>query len=207
MHEAALAQAALPARTIILGTLLRPYSLGHELFLIRENNPIIAGATITYEELEQAVLICCQTWREYGEENFWGGLKFRLWKWRTWHWRRLLRNQISAETEKFHNYRAAGSLEFPSSQIYQPGRAPGRLPGAPFLLRVHQFLIAELELSHEEAWDYNFGLAKMQWHAFWEKEDACDIENAHEVELKRYRDEEDAKIIASEKAKEAACPA
>jgi hypothetical protein len=45
----------------------------------------------------------------------------------------------------------------------------------------------------------------MQWHAFWEQQEACDIENAHEAELKRYRDEEDAKIIAQEK--EAACPA
>ncbi len=57
MHSPLLAQAALPAPTVVCGMLLRPFSLGHELLLIREN----LQSAICRQQLDSlcgAVLIC-----------------------------------------------------------------------------------------------------------------------------------------------------
>lgn len=45
MHEPLLSRAAAPTKTVVLGLLMRPYSLGHELFLLREDNPMATCAS------------------------------------------------------------------------------------------------------------------------------------------------------------------
>src|SRR2546421_6679103 len=88
MHEPLLAQAALPARSIILGMVLRPYSLGHELFLLREQNPLATvysfgqAGQVRPQDLAQAILICCQSFSECRamvQDRFLG---LKLWVWR-----------------------------------------------------------------------------------------------------------------------------
>jgi hypothetical protein len=167
MHEAALARAAQPATAIVLGTRLRPYSLGHELLLSTRDLHLSK-----YEDLETAVLICCHSWREYSAPDFWAGLKARLWKWRTWQWRvPIMRERLEEEARKLIEYREQGSLEFPLSELAAGGNSTGsRWPGAPFLLRMHQFLMSHVGKTEADAWDYPFGLAKMRWFAFWESE-------------------------------------
>src|SRR5688572_32977901 len=98
MHELFLARAALPAPTVCLGMLLRPYSLAHELWLIREHNALVgvqpSGCPDTLKrelqrELQQAlpaaVLICSQTWAQLrtmrGDHLL--GLKLWIWNRRT----------------------------------------------------------------------------------------------------------------------------
>lgn len=174
MHEAAFARAALPATTQVLGMVLRPYSIGHDLFIQRE-----ALESPTNANLIQSVLICCHGWTEARRlsGDWLLGLKLRIWG------RRLRKVDWPREREKFEQYRIEGCLEFRLSEIIRPGRAPrSRPPGAPFLLRLHQFLVTRLHKTEAEAWDYPLGLAKMQWAAYWEEEGGLQIYNWEDAE-------------------------
>lgn len=198
MHEAALAQAALPAPTIVLGLPLRPYSLGHELFLVRENNPLcvpnVALEDIRFHHLTEAVLICSQSWAEnLSVNNDWLiRLKLKIWG------RRIRKMEFDEELELFRSYRSLGEMFFPTSDRLKPGSKSARMPGCPFLLRLHQFLVTRLRMSAEAAWDYPKGLAVMQWQTYWESEDRMEIYNSHDAEF-------DAFVEKMEK--EAACQA
>jgi hypothetical protein len=202
MHEAAFASAALPAPAQSLGLLLRPYSIGHETFLLRENNPVLTGGNVSRDKLAEAVLICSQTFAECQamSGDRWINLKLRLWR------RRVRKLDTISELAAFHAYRNAGSQEF---KCNEPSNTGGKIRyyGAPFLLRLHQFLIVHLRKSEAEAWDYPLGLAKMHWAAFWEGEGAIEVYNEHDAAFDRYCAEEDAKeAAAAAKAKEGQCP-
>lgn len=177
MHEAALAQAALPAPVRCLGKQLLPYSLGHELWLARENCSVLRGSI---EGLPTAVLICSSRWSELSvlHSQRWLGLDMRLWKLRT---RRM---DVAAELKKFIQYRNDGLLEFPVSEIIDTERTASRMPGAPFILRLQQWLMNDpCRLSEADAWDYPAGLAKMRWATHWESEGGFKIKNAAESEF------------------------
>jgi len=184
MHEAALSSAALPAPTLVLGLLLEPYSLGHELFLIRENNPILTGERLpTMPDLAGAALICCQGYeanrRMYRDRL----LPLKLWLWRL----RNRRAQFLPELACFRGYMAAGRQEMPLSPMVKK-QGDGRAPGAPFLLRIHQFLTTKLGLTQEAAWDFPYGFAVMQWEAFYESEGGLNIQNGPETSHLEYVD-------------------
>lgn len=154
--------------------LLHPYSLGHELWLIRESNSVLRG---TLEGLPAAVLICCQTWEQLHSMRGDHLLSLKLWLWK----RRTRKLDPSAELKKFLAYRDEGLLEFQISQMTRPDRGPSpRLPGAPFVLRLQQWLMTHLRKTEAKAWDYPAGLAKMRWAAHWEQEGGLDIYNANE---------------------------
>ena len=185
MHEAALASAALPPPTVVLGLLLQPYSLGHELFLIREGNPLAfalrpIGHLATRSQLAQSVLICCQGWD--ANRNQWrdrlSGLKLRLWRWR------VRKSDLAGEVAAFLDYQANGCLEFPPSPAVTDTKmeTPARAAGTPFILRIHQFLTIRLGLSQSQAWDYPYGLGVMQWEAWHESGGTMHILNAEEAE-------------------------
>jgi hypothetical protein len=90
MHEAVLARAALPAPTVCLGLLLRPFSLGHLLWLTREDLLALAtdpgtqtsASPSPISQLPAAVLICCQTWEENLAQRRDWLLPIKLWLWR-----------------------------------------------------------------------------------------------------------------------------
>jgi hypothetical protein len=196
MHEAALAIAALPAPTFLLGLRLRPYSLGHDLLLIREESNQRSdqgprdSVHTTFDALIKAALICSQSWEEYRRMNSDPFLQFKLWLWK----KRLDRMRLDplAELKRFTEYREQGSLEFPISDILKPGQKTGRLAGAPFLLRLNQFLQIHLRKSEAEAWDYPLGLAKMRMEAFYETEGAIDIYNQQDREFDDFVAEQEA---------------
>ena len=201
MHEPALSRAALPAPVVCLGMLLRPYSLGHELWLIRESNAALRGSI---DGLPAAVLICSQTWDELRRMRSDHFLGFKLWIWRRRMKRleksftRIVANKrelksakisvnsreelLGKELATFLAYRAEGLLELPISQVARSDRAMPRLPGCPFILRLQQWLMTHFHLTESAAWDYPVGLAKMRWAAHWEQEGGLDIYNAHEAE-------------------------
>lgn len=198
MHEAALAQAALPAPVQILGLALRPYSLGHELFLIREANPLavsIAGriGDIKRPDLATAALICCGTWHENRalHRDWLMSLKLAIWKFRPVV-RNGLKENFGREVEAFREYQQSGCLEFRHSELIRPGMKTTRIPGAPFLLRLHQFLMTRLGLPESAAWDYPLGLAKMRWQTYWEEEDFYEIYSDHDAEFDRFIAEQEA---------------
>jgi hypothetical protein len=209
MHEAALAAAALPAPAFVLGMELRPYSIGHEIFLIRESNPLALygessrhGGSVPVlpssaparpsdirPSLAQAVLICCQSFEESRRicREWFAPLKLSLWR------RRVAKLDTSTELVKFREYQLFGSLDFKHSSVVKPGQTISRTPGSPFLLRLYQFLITHLQETPQSAWDYPLGLAKMQWQAYWESEGGLDIENETEQEFEKWVEEMEAK--------------
>ena len=101
MHEPALSRAALPAPVVCLGMLLRPYSLGHELWLIRESNAALRGSI---DGLPAAVLICSQTWDELKAMRSDHLLSLKLWLWK----RRTRKLNRETELSAFLSYRAEG---------------------------------------------------------------------------------------------------
>jgi len=188
MHERLLSEAAWPSPKVVMGMLLRPYSLGHELRLTALNNPLADVDSGTAENIAEAVLICSQSWREAEKMPFDSLLGLKLWLWR-WRAHKL---DFRAEIKKFVEYRKAGTVEFPISDVPEASRSPSRIPGCPFLLRLHQWLMLHLRLSEAEAWDYPYGLAKCRWACYWEQEAGLKIYNAHDEEF-------DAFVLEQEK--------
>src|SRR5687768_8030986 len=133
MHEAALALAALPAE-VRIGIPLRPYSLGHELFLIREQNPLITGGDVQPGHIYEAVWICSSSFRELTRPGYLDFIKAKLLS------RKLKKIPLEDGIAAFREYRQLGSLEFPLSQIKRPNEGPTRDIGSPFLIRLHHFL-------------------------------------------------------------------
>lgn len=180
MHEAALSQAALPAPARILGLTLRPFSLGHELWLVREQNALALHSTADaspvklIQDLPQAVLFCCQTFAEIQAMNKdrFIGIKLRLWN------HRLRRRNLAQELSAFLEYRTRGTLAFPDEPPDSTQR--GRTLGAPLLLSLYEFMAAKV--GEIAAWDYPYGLAQMRYAAHLEGEGRLKIKNRYEVE-------------------------
>lgn len=193
MHERLLARAAWPAPVSVMGLLLKPYSLGHELLLTRTENRLALGPHLapsdppapseaTYHDLSSAVWICCQSWKENQRASFDPLIRLKLWIWR----KRCRKLNFERELLGFLQYRAAGSLEFPLSDTTKPGTGrPPRIPGAPFLIRLHQFKVTRYNLDQAEAWDYPLGLAKCEWATYWEQEQGLEIYNLTDQEYDR----------------------
>ena len=191
MHEAALSHAALPTRVVICELLMRPFSIGHLLWLYREDlfDAAITGA-MSPRQLSSAALICSQTWEESAsiDTGWLVPIKIKIWNWRV---RRAAVAQLKqapaapyyfCELSKFANYLSSGSMDFPESEIPREAITPSRSPGRPFLLSLQQWLMVEFRMTESQSWNYPFGLAKMRWAAHWEAQGGIDIKNKREVE-------------------------
>lgn len=188
MHEAALAQAALPAPTMILGLEMRPYSIGHEIWLIRQENPLVIGGEPEPRHVREAALICCETWKgALAMRKDWLIVpKLKLWKWRT------RKENLALAMADFYNYRRGGCLNFKTEPSGRPGQAT-RLLGAPFLIRLIQFLVSTLRKTEEEVMDYPIGLAQMHYSAWLETEGCLQVYNEHDEKRDKWIAECEAK--------------
>ena len=214
MHEAALARAAIPSPCVVLGMLLRPLSLGHIMALSRDDTLLSASAgSLTAAQLTAAVLVCCQSWESYA-----GIANDRLLPVKLWIWRQRVKSAakrhakrqsskiwsdgyFKSESKRFIEYISEGSLEFPPSDAPRPDRpSASRQPGAPFILRMHQWLMVSMRLNEAQAWDYPFGLAKMRWECYWEGEGGFDILNEADDTFTKFAAEND-RLEALELAK------
>lgn len=194
MHEGILYRAACPAPAVVMGLLLRPYSLGHDLRLTGLGNPLHNSDTATPRQLSEAVLVCSQGWRETERMpwDFLLRLKLALWR------QRCRGLNASAELADFIRYRNEGSLEFPPSGVIDPGRPGGtKVAGAPFVLRLHHFLVMHLRLTEEQAWDYPLGLAKCRWGCYWEEYGDAALYNEMEASADAYARKMDAEAERS----------
>src|SRR5947209_2778814 len=111
MHEALLARAARPAPVIVLGLLMRPFSIGHYLLLIREGNPLADSTKASAFKVAEAALICSQTWTESARMPFDSIIRLKLWLWKL----RTRKADFAAELLSFVVYRDSGCLELPMS--------------------------------------------------------------------------------------------
>jgi hypothetical protein len=172
VYEKLLAQAVLPAPVQVCGIALRPYSLGHELWLIRRDNPLAlfsfsAEVQILGKHLLEAVLFCSQPFGEITDKEI-----------------PDKEIDLPAEFKTFREYQLAGSLELPCQlPASRPDDQPSRYLGAPFLLRLHLFLVKEMNLTDEAAWNHPLGFAKMRYAAWMEENQRMEIKNEQDMQV------------------------
>jgi hypothetical protein len=218
MHEAAFSQAALPATAHVLGLKLRPYSLGHELWLLRESNPLATFSEQSIdlekfgiEHLLLAVLICRRSYREcceLQEAGWMTRLELAIWN------SRMKRAQKAVQSPRlvlrdhfaaFLDYQRRGSLEFRCEPPPDTGSEYRRTLGAPFLLILHDFVMTHCagdaagrparadsgptHLPLFDAWDYPMGLAKMRYAAHMEYLGNMRVENGSEFKARMEKEE------------------
>lgn len=211
-HDLAFAGAARPTPVVILGLPLLPYSLGHELTLASQLNPVLAepSAFATLDPMDQAVAltraayICACTWKELNPGPFTFRGWFRTWRFtRAWHWKQFgvlgkKRPNYAVEAVKMASYRHDG-MTFPEEAdpaIVKIARhlaggdkedgAPGRMLGGPHNARLLLFLIEGglyTELGYSTPYDVPYGFANYLYRVKLEEAGRANIENAHEREL------------------------
>lgn len=193
MHDAQFAAAARPARYSILRLPMRPYSIGHEILLLAQGNPILYSGFDSLPANEQraavirAALICSQDWLDNQKPHRWLG----LWSW-------LNRNtDYALAIADFKNYRDAGST-FPNVPDKEAGRIAsnmlgeeprkGRELGSPYLARVYNFICekpeTEIRAHGKTTFDFPLGLANFLYLTRLECDGDFKIENAKEMEIK-----------------------
>ena len=182
--DAAFARAAVPAPTKVLNLPLRPYAVGHALWLEALGNPLAGeceGATAA--QIVEAVWICAHGWRELAEQHRRWLTLVKVWVWR----RRCRGARLARALGEFQAYRRAGS-SVPAVEGMGSG---GRVAGAPLLARVVQFLVGRLGRTEEEALDYPLGLAYWHFAAYQEAQGNLKILNADEVEFLEWCEAQD----------------
>jgi hypothetical protein len=172
MNILAFADAARPARSVILGLLMLDYSIGHEIILLRQRNELVCGG---FEQLSEpgqrtaiirAVLVCSRDWRQ--KPHRW----LRLWGWM------IRKADFALAVADFRNYRAAGTT-FPN---ILPAKEESRELGSPFLARLIAFA----------GFNYDAPLGMLLWsfYAGAEAEGCCMVENETERQIRgQIRDE------------------
>lgn len=212
MHEILFADAARPAPVVCLKLRLLPYSLGHELLLLKQRSPFLILSfaqfnalpiTDQHAALIRAVMVCCNSWEENKKPHRW----LRLWHWgiRNTNWPLAIAD--------FRNYLAEAHAEMPGPDpeaddicagVY--GYSPmkdlrGRQYGSPILARLFNFIAAS---DCAEPWDFSFSLANALYAARLESEGSLRVENFQELDEKTKLAEIRAEIAKEEAEAKAA---
>ena len=188
MHEPLFAAAALPEQVAIMGLLMQPYAIGHELLLQKSANPLVTQTEYGFGELPAdhqreklfgACFICERTWQENQKPIRYARL--------TGFFRRHA--HVPAEAAKFFAYRAAGSLDLPLVPQPRSAGAPFHYFGAPELAR----LILFVQPLHEKfgfatAFDFPLGLARMLYLTHAEEAGSVWVANRQDAERQAERE-------------------
>lgn len=190
MHDSAFAEAARPTRCSILRLPLLDYSIGHELLLFRQNNPLLFTKegfdSITPDAqcaaVIRGVLICSRTWSENKKAHKW----LRVWNW-------FNRNaDFPLAIAEFRNYRESGSSFLPSpseiaDDIANGEKKEGRRLGSPFMARLYNFVCAlpdrEIKVHGESAFDFPMGFATHLYFSHLEVEGSLKVQNENELDI------------------------
>lgn len=209
MNDLAFADCARPAPVSVLRLELLPYSIGHEVLLLNERNPLLLETAESFADLpmanrifavKRAALVCSQTWRENHARQRW----LRLWGWVT-------RNaDYSLAAIDMRNYMIAGRrLPMPPSKhacdvLYGKDDEKGRAMGSPLMAQLFNFVSKNMDrfaLTPATAWDAPLSLAGMLHFAELEADGRMRVENEAE-EAERSALDKIEREIEAEKAEE-----
>lgn len=202
MHDLAFADAARPTPVVVLKLPLLPYSLGHELHLLRRRNPLLLLPPVKFNELPRfdqeravssAVWICANTWQQNEREPFlW--IKQKIWG------RRTRGENVSLAIADFRNYLAQGK-ELPPAPDKEVDEilngkddSKNRAFGAPLLANLIQFAIADCGLRIAETWDQPYAFMAWLYFSKHESEGRYRIQNFAEWDERMNLDKIDADI-------------
>ena len=179
MHDAAFSEAVLPRPRRILKLPLRPYSIGHEILLLRHGNPLLLPfeqftalhRSAQIDAVTLAALVCSKSWKENQGRD-----------WTVRIWQRLIRNEdFALAIADFRTYRAEGTTCPPFPEIDTSDK-PGRPMGAPILSGLITF-VSSHGIWDGPTMDCPFGFALWCYYAEAESSGSCKISNSTEMLL------------------------
>ena len=188
MHEKTFADAFHVPQCSEFGLRLRNYAIGHELALMRDENPVVTYSEKAFSELPPAV----QKLALAGAVEI---CAYRVPRFKLLWALRAARMAIEDELSKFRNYRAAGSLDLPT--VKQPRVSGGpayHYFGAPELARLLNYVTEHHSVmiqTHFDGSPLNFplGLARILWMTEMETSGAIWVENWQDAESRRQRED------------------
>ena len=188
MNSLAFADAARPARSVILRLPMLDYSIGHEIILLRERNPLIVpdetADDVKYiKAIIRAAMVCSRTW----EENRNPFRSFGMWSWF------VKRMDFNRAIQDWQHYRAAGVT---GPEVRSASDGTGRALGSPHVARLLEFA-----MKIGGGFDTPFGLAQWLYYSAAESEGGCIIPNEDE---KKTTEQVDDLILSIQKEKEEA---
>jgi hypothetical protein len=190
-HDIAFVDSVVQAPVRVLGLNLRAFSLGHEIILIRQRNPIVSLTSQQFSELPQeqqaaaiqnAALVCYRSWEENQRPEKW------VWLW-LWKIRKLDHGKALSD---FLSYRYDGSSFPPAPSeaartVTKSDREEARLLGSPFLCRLYSFISQlpdrEIRAFGTSAFDFPLGFASFIYMSHLEMEGSAQVENAKEAQI------------------------
>lgn len=175
MHETLFAAANLPFCPRVLRLRLKAFSIGHEIRLSYQSNPLSAFSGMDPDQLKlsdlrhaliEAVLICHRDW----SGNFQPNKNLGFWGW-------IIRKMdIQSERKKYIAYRNAGMIGLPQKQMPKVAGANYHYFGAPDTARLFLFVQGKAlhqDLGLKTPYDFPYGLASQLY--FTELEQRGDI--------------------------------
>lgn len=163
-----------------MGLPLLAYSIGHEIILWRENNPLVTRERdVLREDVAAAAFVCCQTWEESQSAGWlYNFIRIKAWNFRT--------RKLNAATEalKFDAYRRE-ALSLPHHYMgNMPKGTAVRMTGTPMIFQLFRFVMG---LGYTEAQARNYPLAMARWHwlASEESKGNLCVESEYDAHIKR----------------------
>lgn len=167
-------EALIPEPVVVLGVRLRPFSLGHSLFLQRQGNKFLASSPVQgtvkdfLDDLVTGVAICSSTWRENLKAFSTGSIVEDVARWNLNVEKQLeeTKEQIDWERECqiFNDYIVTGTRTPPFTRDRRRPSLPGEpenKSSLPSVEIIRVALMAKLGMSHAEIMD--LPLAQVMW--------------------------------------------
>lgn len=212
MHEFSVADAFRPNPTSVLGLPLEPYSIGHELILLRRRNAFLTLSEAEFSLLDfwqqlhairEAVWLCSDSYgaRERFERPSWFmlGMRWNERKRRMWVCcqKELLPEDYALAVADFRNYLVEAHPRIPSPgkfaiEVLYPDDAEsrGRSYGQPMVLSLYHFVIGLPAKERPKcAWDFPYAKAMWLYFSKLESGGAFRIENFEERDEQSVMDE------------------
>lgn len=205
MHELSFADAARPTPVVCLRLRLHPYTLGHEILLLKERNAVFLCpqeqfAALPLEQqifaIKRFTLICSQSWEENAGRQKW----LNLWGWLT------RKADYSIELVEIRNYLAAAHAVLPpptaeADEIENGKPEKGRALGSPYLAQLINFATDRLAIfGVKSVFNVPFALCGSLYFSKLESDGVFRVENSKEAETREKLD----KIRADYEAEQAA---
>lgn len=193
MHEAIFSNSFSPAPCKVFGISLDAYTIGHEIALIKQGNPLVAYSSASFSELsgpakKMALAMAVEICGKFGRLNKW------IFAVKVF---RANEKEIATQLSVFAAYREASAQDLPTVKMPRTEGVPFHYFGAPDLARLVNFISAvhkPMMDAHFSGSPLNFplGLARQLYSTHLECEGAIWIENWQDMEIKRKRAELDA---------------
>jgi hypothetical protein len=200
MHDLAFADAARPTRVVCLRLPLLPYSVGHELILWNQRNPLLLASRDEFNALPifeqrkaliKAVIACYRNWGDNNKPE--KGLRLWLWLIRKTDW--------AVAVAEFRNYLESGRSLVPAlsndardKEVYdiangESSHGAGRALGAPFIAQLVLFATSTLRIPINAAYDLPFSVIGNLYYTQLEADGRLNIENQKEAEIRAEMEE------------------